>query len=251
MDENSIETIEELEKESKLPDLNDKKFSSGETNLSISPSKFQPPMAVPNTPEKIKKKEYKGSLQVQFTTMFHPEEISFIIDPNQSDTLDLLQNIQDQLSSKEERRSSLEMSGSKLKKATPMVQGLILISLPPFDYGYSQFPNEVTLFLTLKKLHIIQNNLSSLPASISQLLSLESLHLSHNQLKSLPSEIKFLTNLKDLDISHNLISSLPPIGTLIHLQTLIVYFISLSQILIKFLNVYRLMKIKFLYYLMI
>lgn len=184
--------------------------------------------------EKSKTKECVGALHIMFNTMFLPEEeINFVINPNTTTSTDILENIRDQLSEKE--GDIKDRPASKiLKKPTPMIQELKIISMPPYDYTLNQLPPDVTMFLTLKKLQISYNNLSTLPTTISQLLSLEYLQLDHNHLKSVPSEIRYLTSLKILNLEGNLLSSLPSISNLTQLQVLMVTIIIMDNFLINY-----------------
>ncbi|WP_442267697.1 leucine-rich repeat domain-containing protein [Tenacibaculum sp. ZS6-P6] len=87
-------------------------------------------------------------------------------------------------------------------------------------------PDEIGAIVSLKKLSLQGNKLSSIPNTINGLIALEELNLGDNagngnELTSLPSTIGALSSLKTLNVPYNRLSSLPDeIGNLTNLENL-------------------------------
>lgn len=71
------------------------------------------------------------------------------------------------------------------------------------------FPRDADKLLSLVKLNLHDQNLTSIPAEISVLKNLQELYLSYNKLSTLPKEIGELTNLKVLWVMGNKLALLP------------------------------------------
>jgi len=89
------------------------------------------------------------------------------------------------------------------------------------NFRLRTLPDNIGNLSALKKLSLINNEITSLPESITNLDSLKQLLLESNQLTSLPENFGKLTNLKELNLSSNQIEQLPmTIGNLILLEKL-------------------------------
>jgi hypothetical protein len=104
-----------------------------------------------------------------------------------------------------------------------------------------KLPKEIYTLINLKKLYLLQSDLTHISKKISNLINLEELDISINHLKILPAEIGNLINLKELYLSENSITELPKeIGKLINLHRLIINKNNLTTIPIEIINIQNL-----------
>ena len=87
---------------------------------------------------------------------------------------------------------------------------LITLKWLLLDGNYLEsLPNEIGQLLSLERLDICDNKLTTLPSGICELLNLKSLNVKHNMLTSLPTDVGKLKKIKELDVSWNNITYLP------------------------------------------
>lgn len=88
--------------------------------------------------------------------------------------------------------------------------------------GLTEFPKDILIKNSIKKLDLSNNNLKTLPAEIGELTELEELYLNDNNLEgSLVAEIRKMPNLRILDASNNNMTGIPAeIGQLKKLEAL-------------------------------
>ncbi|MFX1534436.1 MAG: leucine-rich repeat domain-containing protein [Promethearchaeota archaeon] len=96
--------------------------------------------------------------------------------------------------------------------------------------------------VSLKKLNLAQNHLTSLPDAIGNLDTLTELDLSNNQLQTLPKSFGNLMSLECLDLSNNQLQTLPEsFGDLSRLETLNLNNNPLKSLPVSFSNLKRLL----------
>ena len=82
--------------------------------------------------------------------------------------------------------------------------------------GIQRLPQDVSDFLLVQELFLIDNKIDRLPAAIGTLTNLKTLQVQENRLASLPREISLLSSLKKLTLEGNIIRILPTELGLMH-----------------------------------
>lgn len=77
------------------------------------------------------------------------------------------------------------------------------------ESGLLRLPKDISDFLPVQELFLVDNDIDRLPAAIGSLINLRTLQVHKNRLASLPKEIQYLTMLRKFTLEDNVIRILP------------------------------------------